>query len=160
MVSKGKIDFQTFADSMQEGLGGAALAAGDTFSGALANVKAALSRLGEGPGQAGARIVAQDVQRGHSGRGRALKPAHTVRGAVERQAHPVCGQGRQAHRAIQPGLAGRQHHRSGHRRQSRPIGRSVRIVRRGRRQRGQDHQRVRHARQNRRRPDSTNSPRA
>lgn len=51
MVSKGKIDFQTFADSMQEGLGGAALAAGDTFSGALANVKAALSRLGEGPGK-------------------------------------------------------------------------------------------------------------
>lgn len=51
MVSKGKIDFQTFADSMQEGLGGAALAAGDTFSGALANVKDALSRLGEGPGK-------------------------------------------------------------------------------------------------------------
>ena len=47
MVSEGKIDFQTFADSMQEGLGGAALKAGDTFSGALANVKAALSRLGE-----------------------------------------------------------------------------------------------------------------
>ena len=53
MVSKGQIDFQTFADSMQEGLGGAALAAGDTFSGALANVKAALSRLGEGPGKIG-----------------------------------------------------------------------------------------------------------
>ncbi|TCF05141.1 phage tail protein [Bifidobacterium longum subsp. longum] len=51
MVSKGKIDFQTFADAMQEWLGGAALAAGDTFSGALANVKAALSRLGEGPGK-------------------------------------------------------------------------------------------------------------
>lgn len=47
MVSKGRIDFQTFADAMQEGLGGAALAAGDTFSGALANVKAALGRLGE-----------------------------------------------------------------------------------------------------------------
>lgn len=51
MVSKGKIDFQTFADSMQEGLGGAALAAGGTFQGALANVKAALGRLGEGPGK-------------------------------------------------------------------------------------------------------------
>lgn len=47
MVSKGKIDFQTFADAMQEGLGGAAQSAGTTFSGALANVKAALSRLGE-----------------------------------------------------------------------------------------------------------------
>lgn len=47
MVSDGKIDFQTFADAMQEGLGGAAQSAGTTFSGALANVKAALSRLGE-----------------------------------------------------------------------------------------------------------------
>ncbi|WP_297301970.1 tape measure protein [uncultured Bifidobacterium sp.] len=47
MVSKGKIDFQTFADAMQEGLGGAALSAGTTFQGALANVKAALSRMGE-----------------------------------------------------------------------------------------------------------------
>ncbi|MEE8739048.1 MAG: tape measure protein [Bifidobacterium sp.] len=47
MVSKGQIDFQTFADAMQEGMGGAALSAGTTFTGALANVKAALSRLGE-----------------------------------------------------------------------------------------------------------------
>lgn len=47
MVSDGKIDFQTFADAMKEGLGGAALSAGTTFTGALANVKAALSRLGE-----------------------------------------------------------------------------------------------------------------
>lgn len=46
MVSAGQIDFQTFADAMQKGLGGAALAAGDTFSGAASNVRAALSRLG------------------------------------------------------------------------------------------------------------------
>lgn len=46
MVSKGKIDFQTFADAMQAGMGGAALNAGNTFQGALSNVKAALSRLG------------------------------------------------------------------------------------------------------------------
>ena len=46
MVSEGKIDFQTFADAMQAGMGGAALNAGNTFQGALANVKAALSRLG------------------------------------------------------------------------------------------------------------------
>ncbi len=37
---------------MQAGLGGAALAAGDTFQGALAQRgKAALGRLGEGPGK-------------------------------------------------------------------------------------------------------------
>ncbi len=47
MVSEGQIDFQTFADAMQEGMGGAAQSAGTTFTGALANVKAALSRLGE-----------------------------------------------------------------------------------------------------------------
>ncbi|PLS31633.1 tape measure domain-containing protein [Bifidobacterium margollesii] len=47
MVSNGQIDFQTFADAMQQGLGGAAQAAGTTFTGALSNVKAALSRMGE-----------------------------------------------------------------------------------------------------------------
>lgn len=47
MVSKGQIDFQTFADAMNEGMGGAALKAGDTFQGALANMKAALGRMGE-----------------------------------------------------------------------------------------------------------------
>lgn len=47
MVSKGEIDFETFSAAMQEGMGGAALKAGDTFAGAMANVKAALGRLGE-----------------------------------------------------------------------------------------------------------------
>lgn len=46
MVSKGQIDFATFSAAMQAGLGGAALASGGTFTGALANVRAALSRLG------------------------------------------------------------------------------------------------------------------
>ncbi len=46
MVSKGQIDFDTFATAMQVGLGGAALAAGETFTGAWANVKSALSRGG------------------------------------------------------------------------------------------------------------------
>ena len=46
MVKHGEVDFQTFADAMQAGMGGSALASGQTFSGALDNVKAALSRLG------------------------------------------------------------------------------------------------------------------
>lgn len=46
MVSKGQVDFATFATAMQNGLGGAALAAGETFQGAWANVQAALSRSG------------------------------------------------------------------------------------------------------------------
>ena len=48
MVSKGQIDFGTFNAAMQEGIGGAALKAGDTFKGAWSNIKAALGRLGEG----------------------------------------------------------------------------------------------------------------
>ncbi len=46
MVSKGKIDFATFQKAMQAGMGGAALKSGETFKGALANVYAALGRLG------------------------------------------------------------------------------------------------------------------
>ena len=46
MVSAGEVDFETFAAAMQAGLGGAALAAGETFTGAWANVQAALSRGG------------------------------------------------------------------------------------------------------------------
>jgi tape measure domain-containing protein len=47
LVSKGKVDFNTFAKAMQSGMGGASLAAGKTFNGAMSNAKAALSRLGE-----------------------------------------------------------------------------------------------------------------
>src|SRR5690606_14575046 len=46
MVSRGEIDFATFSAAMREGFGGAALEMGSTFSGALANVRAALGRLG------------------------------------------------------------------------------------------------------------------
>lgn len=46
MVSNGEVDFATFASAMEAGLGGAALAAGETFQGAWANVQAALSRGG------------------------------------------------------------------------------------------------------------------
>lgn len=47
MVSKGQIDFATFQAAMEEGIGGAALSSGDTFTGAMENVRAALSRIGQ-----------------------------------------------------------------------------------------------------------------
>lgn len=47
MVSKGEIDFKTFADAMDDAFGEHAKAANETFNGALANMKAALSRIGE-----------------------------------------------------------------------------------------------------------------
>ena len=47
MASKGKIDFATFSRAMEKGMGGAAQKAGQTFTGAIANTKAALGRVGE-----------------------------------------------------------------------------------------------------------------
>lgn len=48
MVTKGKIDFQTFANAMDQAFGEHAKKANDTFTGALSNIKAALSRTGQG----------------------------------------------------------------------------------------------------------------
>ena len=47
MVSRGKIDFQTFAFAMDDAFGEHAKEANKTFTGALGNMKAALSRVGE-----------------------------------------------------------------------------------------------------------------
>ncbi len=46
MVSKGKIDFQTFADIMDKEYGEHAKKANETFEGAFANVKSALAKVG------------------------------------------------------------------------------------------------------------------
>lgn len=46
MVSKGQIDFDTFAKAMDDAFGQHAKDANDTFSGATANIRAALSKLG------------------------------------------------------------------------------------------------------------------
>ena len=47
MVSAGEIGFDDFRNAIEKGMGGAALTMGKTFSGALANTKAAMSRLGK-----------------------------------------------------------------------------------------------------------------
>lgn len=46
MASKGEVDFNTFRNAIESGMGGAALESGKTFSGALANAGAALGRFG------------------------------------------------------------------------------------------------------------------
>lgn len=46
MVSQGKIDFQTFADAMDAAFGDHAKDANKTFTGAMANTRAALARIG------------------------------------------------------------------------------------------------------------------
>lgn len=47
LASKGEIDFATFQNAMEKGMGGAALKSGDTFRGAMANTAAAMNRIGE-----------------------------------------------------------------------------------------------------------------
>jgi tape measure domain-containing protein len=46
MVSDGKVSFADFQDALEKGVGGAALASGQTARGAFDNVRAALSRVG------------------------------------------------------------------------------------------------------------------
>jgi tape measure domain-containing protein len=46
MTTEGKISFQQFQDALTAGIGPAALAAGDSFQGMLANIMAALGRFG------------------------------------------------------------------------------------------------------------------
>lgn len=60
MVSKGKIDFLTFAKAMDDAFGEHATKANETFTGALSNMKAALSRIGAdfaGPTMDGMRKI-------------------------------------------------------------------------------------------------------
>lgn len=47
MTRKGEIDFQTFSNAMTMAFGDQAKRANETFSGALSNIKASLSRMGE-----------------------------------------------------------------------------------------------------------------
>lgn len=47
MVTKGQIDFQTFANAMDEAFGTHATKANETFTGAMSNIKASLSRMGQ-----------------------------------------------------------------------------------------------------------------
>lgn len=46
MVSKGQVDAERFRKALEDNVGGAALATGDTTRGAIANMRAALSRFG------------------------------------------------------------------------------------------------------------------
>lgn len=48
MVAEGKVDAETYRKVIEENIGGAALSAGDTTTGAWKNVRAAMNRLGAG----------------------------------------------------------------------------------------------------------------
>lgn len=64
MVSRGEVDAERFRKALEDNVGGAALASGDTTRGAFANMRAALSRLGlafVGDGLSGAKTFFQEV---------------------------------------------------------------------------------------------------
>lgn len=64
MVSRGEVDSATFRKVIEENIGGAALASGDTTRGAFANMGAALSRLGlafVGDGLSGAKTFFNEI---------------------------------------------------------------------------------------------------
>lgn len=48
LVSKGKVDFMAFAAAMEYAFGDSAAKANETFTGALANIRSAFARIGEG----------------------------------------------------------------------------------------------------------------
>lgn len=47
LVKDGKIDFQTFSDAMYAAFGDSAMAANETFTGSMANMRSALNKIGE-----------------------------------------------------------------------------------------------------------------
>lgn len=77
MVSEGKVSFEEFSSVMESTLGGAALESGNTFQGSLANMGAALGRLGEtliGPIFASAPAVFGNLTTGVDGLNDAVGP--------------------------------------------------------------------------------------
>jgi tape measure domain-containing protein len=64
MVSNGEVDFATFQRIIEKNIGGAALTAGESFSGSLSNMGAAIGRFGAallGPAFAGAPTVFEGI---------------------------------------------------------------------------------------------------
>lgn len=77
MVSKGKIDFATFAEAMDSAFGEHAKDANKTFTGALSNMKAALSRIGADialPGLSNLRDVFNAIREVIDDAHKSLKP--------------------------------------------------------------------------------------
>jgi tape measure domain-containing protein len=77
MVREGKVSFADFKAAMDENIGGAALASGNTFAGGLANVKAALGRVGAAamePGFQALKTIFQQAIPAIDNLGKALQP--------------------------------------------------------------------------------------
>ncbi|MFC9788732.1 tape measure protein [Rhodococcus sp. NPDC127528] len=78
MASDGEVGFAAFANAMEKGLGGAALKSGETVSGAMKNMGAAVSRFGAllaQPVFTAAPVVFGGITEGLDGAGKAVKSA-------------------------------------------------------------------------------------
>jgi len=85
MASAGEVNFETFANAMESGLGGAAQKSGETTRGAFANMKAAFSRFGatlSGPFVSQAKGAFAVVMNAVDGLNDLVKPAMTAFGTA------------------------------------------------------------------------------
>lgn len=99
MVSRGEVDAATFRKVLEENIGGAALASGDTTRGALANIGAAVGRLGAvfaGPALGNAKAFFDEVIIFIDGVTERIKPAAEGWSAALSSAFPVDGLGERA----------------------------------------------------------------
>ena len=81
LVTEGKIDFQTFANAMDDAFGAHAKDANKTFTGAMSNVRAALSRIGANfatPYMENMRKVAVEAIQVINGINKAMQPIYDI----------------------------------------------------------------------------------
>lgn len=84
-VSRGQVDFATFQEAMEKHLGGAALATGETFKGAMDNMASAMGRFGQkllAPAFTSAPVVFGAIGASFDSLGEAVAPASERIGEV------------------------------------------------------------------------------
>ena len=85
LVTDGKIDFQTFANAMDDAFGAHAKDANKTFTGAMSNVRAALSRIGANfatPYMENMRKIAVEAIQVINGINKAMQPIYDITSAI------------------------------------------------------------------------------
>ena len=85
LVTDGKIDFQTFANAMDDAFGAHAKDANKTFTGAMSNVRAALSRIGANfatPYMENMRKVAVEAIQVINGINKAMQPIYDITSSI------------------------------------------------------------------------------
>lgn len=85
LVTQGKVDFQTFANAMDDAFGAHAKDANKTFTGAMSNVRAALSRIGANfatPYMENMRKIAVEAIQVINGINKAMQPIYDITSSI------------------------------------------------------------------------------